>query len=238
MKKLFAVLAIIMTLQANSQSNPSRLMDSTFVSNGGTVTGYTVPGYHREWVAGSMIKARRPDGNQTLISTSDIPANWNSLINRPVDQSNKILYSALEFVPAKQTALVDSSNAIRSAKANVESPLFTGSIGYAVTSGGSVTQATSKSTAVTLNKICGRITMSNAALTAGSEVAFTVNNNLVAATDVIIVNVQSVGTANAYLVSVGAVSSNSFSITVSNASAGSLSQAVVLNFFVLKSTNQ
>lgn len=101
--------------------------------------------------------------------------------------------------------------------------------------GGTVTQATNKTTGVTLNKICGQITMNNAALAAAAEVSFVVTNSTVASTDVVIINVQSVGTAGSYFVTVGAVSNGSFAITVGNASAGSLSQAVVLNFMVLKS---
>ena len=101
--------------------------------------------------------------------------------------------------------------------------------------GGAVTQQTSKATGVTLNKRCGQITMNAAALAAGAEVAFTVTNSTVAATDVPVVCVQSVGTAGAYLVGIGAVANGSFSITVSNASAGSLSQALVLNFLIIKS---
>lgn len=113
----------------------------------------------------------------------------------------------------------------------------TAGIGYATGAGGTVTQATSKTTGVTLNRICGQITMNGAALAAGVEVAFTLTNSTIAAADVIIINVQSVGTAAAYLVGVGAVSAGSCSITVSNASAGSLSQAIVLNFIVIKSVS-
>jgi hypothetical protein len=113
----------------------------------------------------------------------------------------------------------------------------TAGIGYATGAGGTVTQATSKTTGVTLNKTSGQITMNGAALAAGAEVAFTLTNSTIAATDVIILNVQSVGTAGAYLLSVGAVAAGSCSITVSNASAGSLSQAIVLNFVVIKSVN-
>lgn len=114
-------------------------------------------------------------------------------------------------------------------------PLFTNGFGYATGAGGTVTQATSKTTAVTLNKITGRITMNGAALAAGAEAAFTLTNSTISSTDVVIVNVQSVGTAGAYLVSIGAVANGSCSVTVSNASAASLSQAVVLNFAVIKS---
>ena len=108
-------------------------------------------------------------------------------------------------------------------------------VGYAAGEGGAVTQQTSKTTGVTLNKLCGQITMNAAALAAGAEVAFTVTNSTVAAADIPVVCVQSVGTPGAYLVGVGAVANGSFSITVSNASAGSLSQAIVLNFLIIKS---
>jgi hypothetical protein len=106
--------------------------------------------------------------------------------------------------------------------------------GYGAGFGGAVTQNTNKTTAVTLNKISGRITMANSALAAGAEVSFTVNNSLVTATDVPVVAIQSVGTAGSYLASVGSVSNGSFTITISNASAGSLSQALVLNYVIIK----
>lgn len=101
--------------------------------------------------------------------------------------------------------------------------------------GGTVTQATNKTTGVTLNKQYGRITMNGAALAAAAEVAFTLTNSFIAATDVIIVNIQSVGTAGSYFVTVGAVAAGSCSITIGNASAGSLSQAIVLNYAIIKS---
>lgn len=105
---------------------------------------------------------------------------------------------------------------------------------YALSTSGTVTQATSKATAVTLNNMKGRITMNGAALAAGAEVSFSLNNTFISATDVVIVNIQSVGTVNSYLVSVGAVANGSCSITISNASPGSLSQAIVLNFLIIK----
>lgn len=114
----------------------------------------------------------------------------------------------------------------------------TGNIGYSAGAGSTVTQNANKTTGVTINKICGQITMNNAALAAAAEVSFVVTNNMVSATDVVIVNIQSVGTAGAYFVTVGAVSNGSFSITVGNCSTGSLSQALVLNFAIIKSVSQ
>ena len=115
--------------------------------------------------------------------------------------------------------------------------LGTSGIGYASGAGSTVTQATNKSTGVTINKICGQITMSNAALAAGAEVSFTVTNSTIASTDVVIVNHASAGTAGAYLVGISSIAAGSFGITISNVSAGSLSQAIVLNYAIIKSVS-
>lgn len=107
-------------------------------------------------------------------------------------------------------------------------------IGYNSGAGGSAIQLTSKATAVTINSICGQITTSNAALGGGAEVTFQVNNSTVAANDLIILNMKSGGTAGSYLFCVSEVGVGYFKITMSNASTGSLSQACVFGFMVLK----
>ena len=116
----------------------------------------------------------------------------------------------------------------------VTSSSATAGVGYSTGAGGTVTQATSKSTGVTLNKVTGQITMNNAALAAGAEVAFTLTNSSIAATDVVAVSIASGGTSASYATSVTAVAAGSCEITVSNLSAGSLGEALVLNFVVLK----
>jgi len=110
----------------------------------------------------------------------------------------------------------------------------TGGLGYGTGAGGTVTQITSKATGVTLNKVTGEIVLNNAALAAGDEVAFTLTNSAIAATDVVVVSIKSGATAASYVVSVGATAAGSCSITLSNVSAGSLSEAVVLSFVVIK----
>jgi hypothetical protein len=103
-----------------------------------------------------------------------------------------------------------------------------------VQDGGTVTQLTSKSTAVELNTNSGQITMDDAALAGAAEVSFTLTNSQIAATDVVVVNHGSVTTTGAYLVGVSAVASGSCSITVANLTGGSLGEAIVLNFVVIK----
>lgn len=108
-------------------------------------------------------------------------------------------------------------------------------IGYSTGAGGAVTQATSKATGVTLSKTCGAITTAADALAAGAEVSFTVTNTVVAATDVIVPCIKSgPATAGTYAVTVSAVGAGSFILTLTNLSAGSLSEAVVMNFVVIK----
>lgn len=109
-------------------------------------------------------------------------------------------------------------------------------IGYIAGAGGAVTQATSKATGVTLSKASGQITLNAAALAAAAKVSFVVTNTYVAATDTIVVNVASGGTANAYRAAVTAVGAGSFTITVENITAGPLSEAPVINFAILKAT--
>ena len=52
-------------------------------------------------------------------------------------------------------------------------------LGYTVAAQGTVTQATSKSTAVTLNKSAGQITMNNASLATATNATFTLNNSYI-----------------------------------------------------------
>lgn len=107
--------------------------------------------------------------------------------------------------------------------------------GYAQ-GGGSVTQATSKSTGVTLNTPCGQITLSNASLAAGTAVAFTLTNSQIAPQDVVAVSIKSGATAGAYAVSTLDIASGSVKIVLRNLTASALSEAVVLNFVIIKST--
>jgi len=109
----------------------------------------------------------------------------------------------------------------------------TSGIGYATGAGGTVIQATSKTTSVTINKITGSITMNNAALAAFATVVFTVNNSSVAVGDVVVVTSQGGYTAD-YRGAALAVAAGSFKISVTNISGSSASEAVVLNFAIIK----
>ena len=107
-------------------------------------------------------------------------------------------------------------------------------LGVVTAQTGSVTQATNKGTAVTLNNVAGAITMNNAALAAAAEVTFTVTNSKVSSGDVIQVNHGSAGTAGTYVVQANTIADGSFKISVGNVSGSSASEAIVLNFMIFK----
>ena len=111
--------------------------------------------------------------------------------------------------------------------------LNTDKAGYITGEGGTVTQATSKATAVTLNKKCGQITMNAAALAADTTVTFVLTNSTIAVTDLLVLNHVSGGTAGSYLLNAQAAA-GSASINVRNVTAGSLSEAIVIGFAVIK----
>ena len=106
----------------------------------------------------------------------------------------------------------------------------TAGVGYATGAGGAVTQITSRTTGVTLNKTAGAITLVSAAGSA-TAATFTVTNSTVAATDVIILNQKS-GT-DLYNLMVTAVAAGSFNLTF-RTTGGTTTEIPVFNFAVIK----
>jgi hypothetical protein len=100
--------------------------------------------------------------------------------------------------------------------------------------GSTVTQATSKSTGVTINAPCGVITMNNASLASSTSVGFTVSNSYIDADDTVNLCLASGGTASSYVYVVDAVANGSFVIHVRNVSGGALGEALVLNYSIIK----
>jgi hypothetical protein len=108
----------------------------------------------------------------------------------------------------------------------------TAGVGYATGAGGTVIQGTSRTTPVTLNKICGSITMFSAA---GSTTwaSFTVNNTTVGLTDTVLLSYS--GGINSYLFTVGKITGGT-SFVINFLSLNTLSvDAPVINFSIIKS---
>ena len=107
-------------------------------------------------------------------------------------------------------------------------------IGYSTAAQGTVTQATDKSTAVTLNKSAGRITMNNASLNTATNATFTLNNSLISANDTVILTISGgQATPGSYNVFANSLSAGSVSITLRNISGGTLSEAVIINYAII-----
>ena len=108
-------------------------------------------------------------------------------------------------------------------------------LGYTTAAQGTVTQATSKATGVTLNKSAGRITMDAAALANGVAVSFTLTNSLISTNDVLILCVSAGAVLDpvAYTVYTSSLAAGSAVVTLRNLSATSRSEAVVVNFALL-----
>jgi hypothetical protein len=110
-------------------------------------------------------------------------------------------------------------------------------IGYAAGAQGAVTQITSKSTGVTLNKSAGRITMHDAALAGSTAVSFILTNSTISINDTIVVCVSSNTTgsaAGAYTTYVSYLAAGSALITLRNlTTATSYSEAVIINYSII-----
>jgi hypothetical protein len=110
-----------------------------------------------------------------------------------------------------------------------------GTIGYAVGSGGSVTQLTSKVTGVTLSKSCGQITMiATGDIGADTTVSFVLTNTQIAATDVLVLNHLSGGTPGSVHLN-AQCAAGSATINVRNVTpANMVTPAPVISFALIK----
>lgn len=165
----------------------------------------------------------------TFVIDTSTPALWQKTSTTDNSTFNAIATGSGALTPSSiaATGNISSTGSILSS-----SP--TAGVGYKTGAGGAVTQATNKSTGVTLNKVCGAITMNNAALATVTSVKFTLTNSAITIGDVLVVNHSSAGTSGAYLVGVSAVGAGSADIVVFNTTAGTLSEAIVLSFAVIQ----
>lgn len=129
------------------------------------------------------------------------------------------------------------SGAVTLAGAIVSTAPTGGGIGYATGAGGAVTQATNRTTGVTLNKLTGQITTNNASLAAEASARFTVTNSTVAIGDCVIVSQQSGAVGVMTDVWVDSIAAGSFVIVVANnnvAAGTAETGAIIINFAVIK----
>ena len=178
-----------------------------------------------------MVDLRKADRTFTDVGTNALAVTTNGTIiynqGRITSLDNVIINPTL---PAAVTgSTITASDA-------VASPTITATlgIGYGGSgTGGVVTQGTSKSTTVVLNKATGQITLHGAALAANTNVAFALTNSTISANDILVFNHVSGGTIGAYNFNAVA-GSGTATVTVRNITSGSLSEAPVVSFAVIK----
>lgn len=173
-------------------------------------------------------------------STSATNANNSaSSANTSATNASNSAAEASTSAGSASSAAIEAQNAITAIQGGtykVTSP--TGTIGYAAGSGGAVTQTTSKSTAVTINRPTGQITMHNASLAPGASVSFTLNNSLLGLYDSIACAVAGGSVdPDVYRVFWRMGGGGAVRIIITNTSASALAESVLLNFAVIKGVN-
>lgn len=109
-----------------------------------------------------------------------------------------------------------------------------GTVGYGTGAGGTQVQSGNKSGPVTLNKPSGEITMQNNNLAAATTVSFTLTNSTISNHDVLLMNiVGGVATPAAYNLD-ASCNTGSAVISVRNITAGTLGEAIVIRYVVIK----
>lgn len=146
---------------------------------------------------------------------------------------NLLVGGAARFQVTKAGA-VTAASSIRSTSAS-------GGVGYATGAGGAQTQGSSRTTGVTLNAICGQITLFAASIAGHEADQFVLTNSAIGADDVVVVSIKSgvaAGTSKYYAVNVVSVAAGSCTISVGNIDNSTIpsvgTESPVLSFAVIK----
>ena len=110
----------------------------------------------------------------------------------------------------------------------------TGPMGFVSNAGSIVTQGTSKANIVSMSKVCGQIVTHNATLSSGANVGFRFYNEFISSTDILIVNIGSGATSGAYRIQVENMTANLANIRLYNVYGQGLSEAITLNYALIK----
>ena len=111
----------------------------------------------------------------------------------------------------------------------------TGALGYGAGAGGTVTQLTSKSTDVTLNKPSGTIIMHNGIIGANQSAYFCVNNSMFGRQDIVALTGKD--WSSRYMIENTNNTTNAFCIRVTNITAESYSDPIEISFAIIKGVN-
>lgn len=158
-------------------------LSSKFDKVGGTISGSTTIQVSSDSAAGLLIENTDTGGLNTaaalLFKAGPTVAAQIAMLRAP---------STLTFESFNSSELVFSTGgSVLRIGPSTGTRVTGGALGYGVGSGGSVVQATSKSTAVTLNKPSGQITMRSESLASGASVSFVFNNSFLDANDGVLI---------------------------------------------------
>ena len=168
----------------------------------------------------------KPSGGVTTVTIVDGASNTNLVL----PESGTV---ATQAYADGKTTLAQVKAEISTGSNLVTSP--TGIIGYGTGAGGVVTQLTSKSTSVTLNKPTGTIIMNSSSLAGGANVTFILNNSLISLVDGLLCTLyaNSLSSQGAYRVT-NAVANGVAYITLTNQGGTTYSDNVYINFSLKK----
>lgn len=183
------------------------------------------------WKGGVLVGVRRIvnliAGTNVALTMADDSA------NEKVDITIAVASAAPSGTAGGDLAGTYPNPTLGTVTGGIKSVSPTAGIGYVTGAGGSVVQATNKSTGVTLNTVCGEITMNAASLASSATATFTLTNSTIASTDVLVLNHSLGGTAGAYAIT-AACGAGVANISVNNLTTGALGEAIHIRFAVIK----
>lgn len=171
------------------------------------------------------LRAVGIDANQNTSFSGDVRPFTNNTFDLG---STSVRWRGLWVQGVSEMGAINSSSSILSTHG-------TNGIGYGTGAGGTIAQATSRTTGVTLSKVSGTITTHTASLAAGASASFTVTNTAVAISDVVVLSIRSGQTNKQTRAAITAVAAGTFEITVTNHHASvAETGAIIINFAVIK----
>lgn len=187
---------------------------SNVAITGGNITGLTNLGASNATITGGTISGVVFTGSFSGITSISSDAFNTSAVAAGLTLSDNDLLADGTDTNIDIDLIPKGTGAVKATRL-----LATTSVGYAAGLGGAITQATSRTTGVTLNAPTGQITMLAGSLAGHEADEFVLTNSYIGATDVIVVNIAS-GAASAtrkyYQVHVCEVSAGSCVISVGN----------------------
>ena len=148
--------------------------------------------------------------------------------------NNAVTLAKIVAAAANNTFLARSTTVSPGAADYEAVDTTTTGLGFYTGAGGTVPAGATKATPFTLDKMCGQITTAADSLAHQTVVSATWTNSKIAATDVVIINHKSGGTVGVYTFNVSCGAGTATLYIRNNQTSGTLSEALVLSFVVIK----